>query len=464
MKFIHTLCLLLLAVTLLSACTPGLVTTPTSPSFLPDLVVSKVYLGMQGVPTSWTECIPNYGPFEIRALIQNLGKAPAYNISVTDMSTGTNLTIGELGAGQGMELYFPTTSTNAAHNVVVDPQNIIPESNEGNNTFSYFAVTPTPPALCTSPSTSLPNLSTPIPSTREPSINDTLTSPSSLPDLVVSNVYLGMQGIQTDWTKCVPDYGSFEIRAEIRNLGRAIAYNISVTELSSGTTLTIGELGTGQGMEMYFPISSASVTYNVVVDSQNTIPESNEVNNTFSYLAITPTPPVKCTPTSIPSSNLSTPIPVGGSGSAKLSQAVLLNSTYRSPDWGEFQLQDGVYYRTPPTSQESPEIYTTRFQGPIFYGDINTDGLEDALVILSTQNGGSGHFIELAAVLNQNGTAYNVSTIYLGDRVIVESGKVENGTIVLNMRVQGPNDGLCCPSQSVIWSFALNGNQLVKLL
>ena len=463
MKFIHTLCLLLLAVTLLSACAPGPATIPTSPSSLPDLVVSKVYLAMQGVPTNWTECISNYGSFEIRALIQNLGQTPAYNISVAEISTGTNLTIGELGAGQGIELFFSTTLANAAYNVVVDPQNIIPESNEGNNTFSYLAITPTPPSLCTSPSTSLPNLSTPIPPTREPGINNTQISPSSLPDLVVSNVYLGMQGVLTDWAKCVPDYGPFEIRAMIRNLGQANAYNVSVTELSTGTNLIIGKLGAGQGMELYFPVSSSNAAYNVVVDPQNIIPESNEGNNTFSYFAITPTPPVKCTSVSAPSSNLSTPIPVDGSGSAKLSQAVLLNSTYRSTDWGEFQLTDGVYYRTPPTSQESPEIYTTRFQGPVFYGDINTDGLDDALVILSTQNGGSGHFIELAAVLNQNGTAYNVSTTYLGDRVIVESGKVGNGTIVLNMRVQGPNDGLCCPSQFVIWSFALNGNQLVKL-
>jgi len=245
----------------------------------------------------------------------------------------------------------------------------------------------------------------------------------------------------------------------IRNLGEAPAYNIYVIELSNGTNLTIGELGAGQGMELYFPISSTSASYNVAVDPQNTIPEINEGNNTFSYFAITPTPPLLCTPTS----DLSTPVPSSGSGSAAISQAVLLNSTYRSPDWGEFQLRDGIYYRTPPNSQESPESYTTRFQGPIFYGDINADGLEDALVILNTQNGGSGHLIELAAVLDQNGGAYNVATRSLGDRVVVESGMVENGTIVLSMRVQGPNDGLCCPSQFVTWSFVLNGDQLIKL-
>ena len=146
-----------------------------------------------------------------------------------------------------------------------------------------------------------------------------------------------------------------------------------------------------------------------------------------------------------------------------LSQSVLQNGIYRSPDWGEFQLADGIYYRTLPSSQESSESYTTRFQGPVFYGDVNADGIEDAMVILSTQNGGSGHFVELAAVLNQKGSPYNVATIYLGDRVVVESGKVENGAIVLNMRVQGPNDGLCCPSQAVVWNFVLDGDQLEKL-
>ncbi len=155
--------------------------------------------------------------------------------------------------------------------------------------------------------------------------------------------------------------------------------------------------------------------------------------------------------------------PTNGPGNTPLSTALLRNGLYRSPDWGEFQLTDGIYYRTPPTPQESPESYTTRIQDPVFYGDLNADGREDALVILSTQNGGSGHFIELAAVLDRNGSGYNISTIYLGDRVVVESGGVENGTIVLKLRVQGPNDGLCCPSQIVTWKFILSGNQLIKL-
>lgn len=130
-----------------------------------------------------------------------------------------------------------------------------------------------------------------------------------------------------------------------------------------------------------------------------------------------------------------------------LSLEILQNATYHSPDWGEYQLSNGVYYRTPPTAQESPETYTTHLLDTILYGDMNDDGIQDAVVFLNTQNGGTGHFIEMAVFLYWNGGPVNVKTEYLGDRVIVESGTVEGGLITLSLRVQGPNDPACCPSQ-----------------
>ena len=146
-----------------------------------------------------------------------------------------------------------------------------------------------------------------------------------------------------------------------------------------------------------------------------------------------------------------------------LSLDILRNATYYSPDWGEFQLSNGIYYRIPPTAQESPEIYTTHLLDTVFYGDINLDEFQDAVVFLSTQNGGTGHLVEMAAILNLNGSPSNISTLYLGDRVVIESGAVQNGVITLNLLVQGPNDGLCCPSQLVTWNFHLDSGQLVKI-
>ena len=125
------------------------VQAPTASGSLPDLVVSNVYLGMQGVDTGSGNCVSAYASFEIRVTIRNLGPVPASTISVVELSTGTTLPIAELGAGQAMELHFPATSPNGSYNVAVDPQNSIPETNENNNIFSYLAPTPTPPALCT---------------------------------------------------------------------------------------------------------------------------------------------------------------------------------------------------------------------------------------------------------------------------------------------------------------------------
>jgi len=284
----------------------------------------------------------------------------------------------------------------------------------------------------------------------------TVPSAISLPDLALSNIYLGMQGFPGGSGDCVTNYAPFEIRTTLQNLGNAPAYNISITEISTGIALTVGELGAGQVVELYFPATSPTGTYTFTVDPQNLIPESNESNNIFSYLAPTPTPPALC-PTA------GTPFPPGAPDNTSLSETTLRNTVYRSQDFGEFQMTDGIFYRTPPTSQESPEIYTTRIQAPIFYGDINLDGLQDALVVLNTQNGGTGHFMELAAVINVNGAADNVATTSLGDRVVVESAAIDNGIITLNMRVHGPDDGLCFPSQFVIWNYSLNGNELLKL-
>lgn len=168
----------------------------------------------------------------------------------------------------------------------------------------------------------------------------------------------------------------------------------------------------------------------------------------------TPTPTVESTPTSAPTYS---------PGAKALPADLLRNGTYTSLDWGEYKLTDGLFYRTPPLPQESPDAYTTRMLDTILYGDVNLDGMEDAVVILATQSGGTGHFIEMAVVLDQDGKPVNAATQFLGDRVVVESGSIQDGLVTLNMRVQGPNDGLCCPSQQVTWTFRLENGQLVQV-
>lgn len=147
----------------------------------------------------------------------------------------------------------------------------------------------------------------------------------------------------------------------------------------------------------------------------------------------------------------------------RLTRSALLNAEYHSPDWGNFQLIDGTYHRPPLNPGESPETYVTQLREPVIYGDLNADGVDDAAVFLSTQNGGTGHFVELAAMLNHDGAPENVATVSLGDRQAAEGGRIEEGVIALEMRVHGPNDALCCPSQLETWRFRLENGQLVRL-
>jgi hypothetical protein len=123
---------------------------------------------------------------------------------------------------------------------------------------------------------------------------------ASLPDLLFSNVYLGMQGIPGNSNNCVPNYAAYELRVTVRNQGLTPAFNIPVVESSTGTQLTIGELQPNQSIELYFPANSPTGTYNLVIDPQNTIQEVDKNNNTLSRLAVTPTPPAICTPVITP--------------------------------------------------------------------------------------------------------------------------------------------------------------------
>ncbi|MCB9135884.1 MAG: hypothetical protein H6636_10695 [Anaerolineales bacterium] len=186
------------------------------------------------------------------------------------------------------------------------------------------------------------------------------------------------------------------------------------------------------------------------------------VNATLTALAQT-TQPVTLQPTETPvptqaptETQTPTPLPV-------LSLDSLRNGAYHSPDWGDYTLTDGTYYRPPLNPDEASSAYTTVMLDTVLYGDINADGLEDAIVFLNTQNGGTGHFIEMAAMLNLDGIPSNISAVYLGDRIGIEAGSIQDGLIALNLIVQGPNDPLCCPSQHVTWSYRLENGQLIQV-
>lgn len=146
---------------------------------------------------------------------------------------------------------------------------------------------------------------------------------------------------------------------------------------------------------------------------------------------------------------------------AGLSPSELANASYPSqytPD-GTVTLESGRFSEpVAPGSATEIKVNITRH---LAYGELN--GTPSAAIVLVSDPGGSGTFYDLHVMVSQNGQPVSVASTMLGNRVDINSIAVENNQIVVDMVQAGPDDPLCCPSQQVIKTFELQGDQLVEL-
>ena len=146
---------------------------------------------------------------------------------------------------------------------------------------------------------------------------------------------------------------------------------------------------------------------------------------------------------------------------AALKLEVLKNAEYYLSDWttsGKAKLTDGMFFE-PYEPGSASGIYLFLSE-QVAYGDLNSDGAADAVVILDASGGGSGTFRYLAAVVNKGGQPQHVASALLGDRVRIESLAIQDGRIVVEMIGHGPGDGACCPTQEQTLAFQLAGDTL----
>jgi hypothetical protein len=153
--------------------------------------------------------------------------------------------------------------------------------------------------------------------------------------------------------------------------------------------------------------------------------------------------PLAPTPTINPEFLQATPF----SGSITLD--ILKNAEYQAKNGMKMiKLTNGSYQEGSGTdfvSVSMEDIYAL--------GDLNADGVEDGAVVLAENYGGTGQFEYLVPVFNNGGGIIPSSGFFLGDRVKVNSMSINAGTIILDMLVHAPNDGMCCPSQGMTQSF-----------
>lgn len=120
-----------------------------------------------------------------------------------------------------------------------------------------------------------------------------------------------------------------------------------------------------------------------------------------------------------------------------------------------FRLSDGAY------KSGAPDFADIRMLEQIGFGDLNRDGVPDAAVLLAENFGGSGVFVWLAAVLNENGKPYHVASSMIDDRAQINALEIRDGNIFLDAVVHGPIDPGCCPNFPVTRTFRLMSSLLV---
>jgi hypothetical protein len=142
---------------------------------------------------------------------------------------------------------------------------------------------------------------------------------------------------------------------------------------------------------------------------------------------------------------------------------MLKNAEYHSewPADGVAKLTDGEYQEEMVPGAASKLIIVV-YPDMYAFGDLNGDGVDDAALVLATSGGGSGTFISLEALLNDQGRPTHVASVPLGDRAQIQSVAIEAGEITVDMVTHGPEDPMCCPTLEITQKYKLEGDTLVQ--
>ncbi len=149
--------------------------------------------------------------------------------------------------------------------------------------------------------------------------------------------------------------------------------------------------------------------------------------------------------------------PTSPSAAPALTRDALRNAEYQHYE-ERVRLKNGLLVRKVSWSDHVSEAW--QLHDPIAFGDLDSDGVEDAVVVLSYTGGGSGTFYNLLAVLNDNGAPAHVASYSIGDRIRLNALAIAAGVITVKMTAHDSDDAACCPTQDTVATFRLNGNAL----
>lgn len=140
----------------------------------------------------------------------------------------------------------------------------------------------------------------------------------------------------------------------------------------------------------------------------------------------------------------------------------LKNATYAGVGnhLGPVTLSNGRWTGAPTASGAASRPSVELADDFVVVGDLDGDGLEEAVVLLTYSSGGTGVWSFLAVVARRNGALHNVATAPLGDRVQIRSARITGGKLLVAAVRAGANDAACCPGDLVDWQWTLGERSL----
>lgn len=162
-------------------------------------------------------------------------------------------------------------------------------------------------------------------------------------------------------------------------------------------------------------------------------------------------------PSSATSAPTSLPLPPAPSPSpALLTDAMLRNMEYVLPVAQKtVRFVEGRYESGAEANYLSAQILE-----PIALGDLNSDGQDDAAIVLAEKGGGTGTFVALFAALNQAGQPQLQPAVALGDRPHIKGLMIRDRRIIVEAIVHDVDDPMCCPTFPITSTYQLRSGVL----
>lgn len=107
---------------------------------------------------------------------------------------------------------------------------------------------------------------------------------------------------------------------------------------------------------------------------------------------------------------------------------------------------------------------TSSFFGQPVIGDINGDGINDAVSYITQNQGGSGTFFYVVAAIATTNTTVGTNAILLGDRIAPQNIQIQNGSVIANYADRKPGEPMTTrPSEEVSAYLVVMGTTLKRI-